>query len=320
MKKNDLKTVKVDDTTYSEYHIYNQSLNFENINLFSDNKKHTGVVDISSPKQENAKRTGYLDSILFYSHWKLPLYNPIEITESGVSKKIMAGYYFSPYQQQQGIIQIPINKNVKNLNISYPLKHGESGQIRFKWGRNVCDNTPNKLIVGSTMKDSKNNLLFKVKPTLSLPLQQTVLEKQLCLIVENTTYKTVRVDLLALLSGKKIDGVNFDSPISEYKKGNNIFNRLKVWSDNTGQNMQPLQYVKKGVKLNKKTKLDIFGNGNGIQNINLSSCVSAYQMHLWILETSRDFKFHSDDSYFVDILAGTKVAYYFFNEKKRKLK
>ncbi len=294
----------------NEYYLYNQSLKFQMVKLFSDHIKHTGRIDSisSSDNPKLAKfyhrnfKSGYLDKININTS-NFPAFHPITIIEDEKSITLMPIYYFSVYQSQTNMFSIPVAHKVRNFNIIYPLKHNDNVSMKFIW---VKDSNV-KFIKDESTIDIKNTTLtgdsnvVKIKK-LGYVTPASFGLKQLAFIVNNTTRNTVKVDLIGLLFGKKYHGVEFEAPIKDFTK-NNKFNMLKIVSYNTSQVCKAMQFKKSG-----KETMDIF----------VSFFVSAYQQHLWVNEVNRPFEFTKKDSIFIDILPETKVMYYFYDYEVKK--
>lgn len=293
----------------NSYYIYNQSTDFKTIDVFNKHQKHTGRVDlIDKPKgladSFHKSRSGYLEKIIISSTHNLPLFNALTIIENGKSKKVMPMYYLSPYQNLSTIMQITVNRKVKDFNILFPLTHDNNARISLNWIKDedvknikVVDNSVIQIIENTNGKrrcKKIKKMPFTYDSNMPCP------EKQLCFVVNNTYQSNIKVDLLALLAGKKYDGVEFDSPISDISKINK-FNRLKVVSMNTSQVVQVLTFKSK----------DKDNTSNGIY-YNIASYITPYQNFLWLVGVENEFIFSDKDSLSVNILGNTKCMYYFY--------
>lgn len=173
--------------------VYNADNSIVNVSpLSDDNKKHSGRIILNGDDEyfENISMLRFqyiMDSFDF-------LTRPFYI----LGKKFNLSSYFSANQYQSGIIDVPFNASLKELDLKIPL-----GNMEY------C-------IV--TMYEGKNPDAIKIK----LP------NKQFYVVINNTSSESFKVNLVDLVQGKNIPkGIEIENSDFNISESHN-FNLLRI--------------------------------------------------------------------------------------------
>jgi hypothetical protein len=187
--------------------IYNANLQTLYISPLSSNQQeYSGRIIHSDNEFDNISLIRLIFDMDFFDFLSRPFYI--------FGKKVNLSSYFSAYQFQSGIVDIPMEGKLNELELKIPLKYREFCQVQ--------------IFSGISMKCK----------TYILP------EKEIYVVINNTSSKSHEVNLIDLAQGKNLpDGVTIENSDFRIEDGKeNEFKLMRIWSNNHNQVTEPVYY------------------------------------------------------------------------------
>lgn len=243
--------------------------------LSNEQVKHSGRIVFNDDNFENTS--------LIRLQYDIDVFNFLTRKFYVMGKKINLSSYFSINQYQSTILDIPFSCKLNELGLKIPLKHREFCQVTIFEGK------------GEPLLPINESRLINAGKPLSMEMRYTLPNKEVYVVIKNTTSKSKEVNLIDLAQGKNIpQGIVIENSGFNLEGGTD-FNLLKIWSKNNTHLCEPVYY----------------SYGEVEEKIAVQNYFSAMQWQSNMIDVPHDFKIITKSKIMVNLPSNARTMYSF---------